>query len=578
LQLFRALTAYIWLFFCRGGFWLFLVVFGCFLLFLIVSLLISFCGADRNDVNVRLKVAMSSAKLPLARFTKARITSAATLFVILVCVILMAITAWNAWRGYEQEMQDAETATENMARALSQQADDTFRLAGVTLAGISERVSRDGVSPEALLRLHELFELLVSEQPELTGLYIVDKEGNWLVNASVPPGSNNVNREYFIHHKYDVDLSPYVGVPVLSRLPHRWVIPVSRRLDDRNGQFFGVVVAAIELDYFNRFYSGYDIGRDGAILLMLNRGPLLTRWPLLPDSIGKDMAGGPVLRMRTTLRDSGNAIVIAPSDGVERLIGYDHLGHFPAVAVAALSKQEILSGWYKATLTQGAAILVVVGVLGFLGSRLVAQIGLRMQAEEEARHAGEAMLTLNHTLEKLALQDGLTGLANRRQFDTVFENELSRARRSVNSLALIMIDVDCFKRYNDIYGHLAGDECLRKISRIILTAEVRAGDLAARYGGEEFAVLLPSTDVQGALKVAEEIRQAVWKLAIKHEGNAYGVVTISAGVDAFTPVAGTDTSSILIAAADEALYEAKLGGRNQTRTYQLIGSGSRSVS
>ncbi|HEY4073265.1 MAG TPA: sensor domain-containing diguanylate cyclase [Herbaspirillum sp.] len=482
----------------------------------------------------------------------------------------MSLTAWNVWRGYELGLQEAETATENMARALAQQADDTFRSANLALVGIAERIDKDGTSPRALSRLHTLFVLLVNEEPELAGLFVYDKSGKGLVNAldEPMPSNNNGGRDYFIYHQNNLDLSAHIGVPIISRLTHRWIIPVSRRLNDSNGQFSGVAVAVIELDYFNRFYARYDIGRDGVILLLLNHGIQLTRWPLLMDSVGKDKAHGPMLNMDGSPYESGNAIVTASSDGIERLIGYDHLTHFPAVAVAALSKGEILAGWYKAALIQGAVILVVVGMLGFLGFRLIGQISLRMDAEEEARHAGEALLALNRTLEKLALQDGLTGLANRRQFDTVFQNELSRARRAASSLALIMIDVDCFKHYNDIYGHQAGDECLRQISKIILRAEVRAGDLAARYGGEEFAVLLPSTDLQGAFKIAEEIRQAVRKLEIKHDGNASGWVTISAGVDALMPAVGADTPSVLIAAADEALYEAKSAGRDQTRIYR----------
>ena len=232
---------------------------------------------------------------------------------------------------------------------------------------------------------------------------------------------------------------------------------------------------------------------------------------------------------------------------------------------AALSKSEVLAEWRRATMLDATIIGIIILLLGFLGFRLVGQINLRVRAEEEARRTGEALRKLNQTLEKLALQDGLTGLANRRQFDLVLKDELSRATRSASSLALIMIDVDCFKQYNDLYGHMAGDECLRQVGKALRMTESRTGDLAARYGGEEFAMLLPNTDVAGAMKVAEEIRKAIRELEIRHERNLPGVVTVSAGVNALMPVTDDATASQLIGAADEALYLAKTAGRNRVQ-------------
>jgi diguanylate cyclase (GGDEF)-like protein len=197
-------------------------------------------------------------------------------------------------------------------------------------------------------------------------------------------------------------------------------------------------------------------------------------------------------------------------------------------------------------------------------------IRLRVYAERETRKAAEALRQLNRMLEKLALRDGLTGLANRRHFDQVLKEELGRASRASGSLALIMIDVDCFKQYNDLYGHLDGDECLRQIGEVLRTAEGRSSDLAVRYGGEEFAVLLPNTDLAGACNVAEAIRVAIRALAIAHAHNASGIVTISAGVMALTPVTHRDTESTLISAADAALYSAKAAGRDRIRSAGMV--------
>ena len=506
-----------------------------------------------------------------ASFTKSRVSASATLFVVLVCVLLVVITGWSAWNARMVQLHELETATDNMARALAQHADDTFKSADTAMLGLAERIANDGTSPEALARLHKLLVLRVQELPELKGIFIYDKNGAWLVNSrpEFDPSSNNADREYFVFHRDHPDGGPHVGLPVRSRSTGEWIIPLSRRLNDAKGNFAGVVLATIGVDYFSNFYNSFDIGNDGAIFLALNNGIQLVRRPLLADSIGKNLSKGPLFSDYASKNNAGNAMVRSVQDGVERLNGYRHLSHFPLLVTAALSKNEILADWHRTSLLHGAIAAIVTIILALLGFRLVGQINLRVRAEEEAHRAGVALLEMNKTLEKLALQDGLTGLANRRHFDNMLREELIRATRSASSLALIMIDVDNFKKYNDIYGHLAGDECLRQVGKIIHAAEQRSGDLAARYGGEEFALLLPSTGVKGALKVAEQIRQAIGGLEIKHDGNRPGIVTISAGVNALGMVTDVDTASSLIGPADEALYAGKAGGRNRVVTAPL---------
>lgn len=184
---------------------------------------------------------------------------------------------------------------------------------------------------------------------------------------------------------------------------------------------------------------------------------------------------------------------------------------------------------------------------------------LKAQMEETNQQLEEA----NQQLEELSRTDSLTGLANRRQFKEVMAAEWRRALRNGNYLALIMADIDAFKSFNDTYGHLAGDECLRKIALALRSPLMRPSDLAARFGGEEFVILLPGTDLEGGAFIAEEIRQDVERLAITHVGSdTGGLVTMSFGVTAVKP--SNELANLnMICAADKALYLAKKQGKNR---------------
>ncbi len=168
-----------------------------------------------------------------------------------------------------------------------------------------------------------------------------------------------------------------------------------------------------------------------------------------------------------------------------------------------------------------------------------------------------------HAMQKRSATDGLTGLANRRSFDEAIEHEWQRSRRHRETLALLMIDIDHFKKHNDNHGHQAGDECLRLVARLLASTARRAGDLPARYGGEEFVVLLPASSIEGAVALAERIRVAVEQLRLPYlETSAGRHVSVSIGVAACVPDHAATPSS-LVAAADGALYQAKAVGRNQ---------------
>jgi diguanylate cyclase (GGDEF)-like protein len=222
-----------------------------------------------------------------------------------------------------------------------------------------------------------------------------------------------------------------------------------------------------------------------------------------------------------------------------------------AMALAAQGGGEIPVRDYRIVARDGTLRTMAIGGLVF-GKHFLATFVDRteQQAQSEA-------------LRKLAYMDGLTGLANRRHFDTTLQAEWRRCRRSGKPLALVMLDIDHFKLYNDRYGHQQGDEALKAVATALRTGLARPHDLVARYGGEEFVCLLPECDLAGARHKAQALCRAVQALGLEHKGSLVAsVVTISAGVASQVPD-GDSTPEALLAQADAHLYRAKQRGRNR---------------
>lgn len=238
--------------------------------------------------------------------------------------------------------------------------------------------------------------------------------------------------------------------------------------------------------------------------------------------------------------------------------------------ILALSSSED-SDWILPSLNHGASDFLRKPVEPKeLQARILTAINLR--AEMARRETRERELTdmmallksLNENLETLSTNDALTGIANRRRFDEYLEEEWRRARRQDHEVALIMGDIDFFKKVNDKYGHPFGDEVLHEVGQCLARQVRRPGDLIARYGGEEFAMVLTATGKEGAREVAERLRKAVEVLELHHGKAEHRVpITMSFGVSSARPKQ-IESSKQLIAAADSALYQAKKKGRNCT--------------
>ena len=199
-------------------------------------------------------------------------------------------------------------------------------------------------------------------------------------------------------------------------------------------------------------------------------------------------------------------------------------------------------------------------------AQLEKEVEKRRQTEKELNRNRDKLIEINEELRGLSIRDGLTNVFNRRYFHQHFEREWKRVIRDKNPISLLMIDIDFFKLYNDTYGHLAGDECLKHVANTLNSLVHRPADLFARYGGEEFVVVLPATEEKGSIKLAEEMRKDIEALKIKHSSsNISEHVTISIGVVTIFPEVKS-SSNELINLADKALYRAKESGRNQVKS------------
>lgn len=218
---------------------------------------------------------------------------------------------------------------------------------------------------------------------------------------------------------------------------------------------------------------------------------------------------------------------------------------------------------YRAMTKDGGYVWIrdVVHVLRKENGEVDALIGFMFDISERKK-TEEKLLHLQKELEDFSYKDGLTGVANRRMFDSILSMEWSSAQRNHQPLSLIMLDIDCFKQYNDFYGHVKGDECLKRVTHTLNTAGLRGRDFFARFGGEEFALILPETYQEAAMQVAERCKSLILEEEIPHEKSSVSqVVTISIGVGTVVPSAN-DQPLVFVELVDRLLYQAKQAGRN----------------
>ncbi|MCP3473189.1 diguanylate cyclase [Bradyrhizobium sp. CCGUVB1N3] len=611
---------------------------------------------------------------------KTRLPFWAAGFVVLICIVILALSGWREWETRNAELRNAEVDVANLAKSLVQHADDTFELADTLLVGLVHRLELDGMGPDTIAKLQTYLPTRKSSN-RIRGIFVYDETGRWLATTEQIDLSkfNNSDREYFQHHRASPDRNTLIGRPVRSRAGGQWIITASRRINNPDGSFAGVALVTIDVAYFVKFYERFDVGANGSASLLNNDGIMLARSHDESGSyVGRDLSNAPLFKQWSSRPAAAVYYFKSPLDGVQRLSYYQRSDQHPLMVLASRSQDDVLAPWRRAAavrMTYVVGLVLLIAVIGFylvrqllqrqrmaqalaaneahfrllaeqssdmvtrigldnrllyvspscarvvgwspdelLGNSAVAGIhpedlerieqtiaALKNGEAEEARfvyrqrhrekgeiwaesalHVTRASDTgeidgvvaimrdvteqkdLQDRLASLATTDGLTGLANRRAFDERLAEEWTRARRDGTQISLLLIDVDHFKKFNDHYGHLAGDGCLRALGKILAAHARRPADLAARYGGEEFALLLPNTGADGCAQIGEEIRDSLHELAMLHAQNPPSrLVTVSVGAATGLPSQTATDCNALVAAADRALYAAKDSGRDR---------------
>lgn len=482
--------------------------------------------------------------------------------VLLACLSAALVLAWSLVHARGLELANARIAASNTALTLANQANSSFNVADTVLVSLVDKIEVEGWSALNVERMRSLMAKQMDHLPSLQGLFVYDETGRWIANSSGRrfDGRNNADRAYFQYHKHSPDRSVHIGSPIIGRTSGAWVLPMSRRIEHPDGSFAGVALATIRIDFYRSLYGSLDLGPEGKVMMTLNDGTLLLRSPFDPKEIGRDIASRPVFRLQAA-RGFATGTIEAEFDGETRIVSHARIGAYPAGITLLQDHDAVLDGWRDSAMLAGLAMLLLVAGLLLLGRHVVRQLGVREQLERELLSTKAGLETANTALSTMAYIDGMTELFNRRYYEQALQREVGRACRNGVPIAVLMLDVDHFKKYNDRYGHQAGDAALKTVAQSIQRGLRRSGDLAARYGGEEFVVVLPHTDLAGAREVAESIRAGVAARAIEHLDAPRGMVTVSIGIHAAVPLGGDGAD--LVAQADQALYRAKALGRNK---------------
>jgi diguanylate cyclase (GGDEF)-like protein/PAS domain S-box-containing protein len=290
---------------------------------------------------------------------------------------------WHNWTARAQTLARAERNISNLTYSLAQHASRTIETADLLLTGIVERVENGATSAYQLDRLHRHMAARAAAVPQIRELGVMNENGDWLASSlSELPLFNAADRDYFRFHKENADRAPRINAPLQSRVNSRWIILITRRINNADGTFGGVATAAIDVDYFQRFYETFNIGEHGSISLFLRDGTILVRRPFEAANMGRDVSNIAFFRNgRAEAAPSGHFRTKSPFDGRTKLAAYQRLSEYPLMVVMARGEDEVLAPWRQEVTVDAIVTATILSLMTSFGIFTIRQLRRRQQME-----------------------------------------------------------------------------------------------------------------------------------------------------------------------------------------------------
>lgn len=491
------------------------------------------------------------------------------------------------------EISNKETQTANLARAFEEHTLRTLENADQKVLFLKYQYEREGKN---LNSLQYMDDDQLAHQPFIL-MGVIDENGNFIASTQTYfiPSKLNDREHFFVHKEFDRH-QLYVSKPVLGRSSQRWSIQMTRRINQPDGSFGGVVVISVDPFYFTEFYKKMSLGANSAISLIGQDGVVRARQSGENSELGQDLAGSRIFRELAINPTAGHFIAKSPIDGIERIYSYRALSHYPLIVLVGVDlaealrefNQRVIGYCWVTGIGSGMIILFLILLLQMIKYQKrdkeilesayqdrEEEVRLRTRevflankelasANQGLRQANEALETQSEKIKQIAYSDALTGLPNRLHFNERIEAEMGRAQRGEASGSVLFIDLDDFKTINDVFGHSQGDALITMMGKRVLS-EAGKDAFVARIGGDEFVVILPGISERS--RIADIANRILKEICVEYEleGTVF-IASASIGI-AIYPSDG-DTTDKILKNADNAMYAAKKSDKNCWRFYE----------